>query len=293
LQVSLKVEAKGVTNYAEVADELVAEYKIESERAGQEISLIDQKNIRRRVYDALNVLRAMNVISKTKKEISWVGLPCEDSDDPAAAAAAAASAAAGATRRSAARGRAAPQTSRQAANAALMSATAVAAKAANGDDDDDEGGGGGGGGALLTSATQRARTARDEANKRITEKRAQHDELLAQQIWYRNLLSRNVRDADRLLAPDVERLTLPFIIINTRSHAVIELVFSCFEQRDFHCRGRRCQVSPGQTEYFFSVCTDGLCLQLSVACALQFSDPFEIHDDNYLLQAMHRRQVST
>lgn len=33
------------------------------------------KNIRRRVYDALNVLMAMNIIVKEKKEISWVGLP--------------------------------------------------------------------------------------------------------------------------------------------------------------------------------------------------------------------------
>lgn len=35
----------------------------------------DQKNIRRRVYDALNVLIAMNIISKEKKEIKWIGLP--------------------------------------------------------------------------------------------------------------------------------------------------------------------------------------------------------------------------
>lgn len=33
------------------------------------------KNIRRRVYDALNVLMAMNIITKEKKEIRWVGLP--------------------------------------------------------------------------------------------------------------------------------------------------------------------------------------------------------------------------
>ena len=29
----------------------------------------------RRVYDALNVLMAMNIISKEKKEIRWLGLP--------------------------------------------------------------------------------------------------------------------------------------------------------------------------------------------------------------------------
>ena len=33
------------------------------------------KNIRRRIYDALNVLTAMNIIEKEKKEIRWVGLP--------------------------------------------------------------------------------------------------------------------------------------------------------------------------------------------------------------------------
>jgi hypothetical protein len=35
----------------------------------------DEKNIRRRVYDALNVLMAMDIIIKDKKEIHWRGLP--------------------------------------------------------------------------------------------------------------------------------------------------------------------------------------------------------------------------
>ena len=37
--------------------------------------LFDEKNIRRRVYDALNVLMAMNIIIKDKKAIMWRGLP--------------------------------------------------------------------------------------------------------------------------------------------------------------------------------------------------------------------------
>ena len=37
--------------------------------------------MRRRVYDALNVLMAMDIISKEKKEIQWKGLPNTDSDD--------------------------------------------------------------------------------------------------------------------------------------------------------------------------------------------------------------------
>ena len=41
----------------------------------------DQKNIRRRVYDALNVLMAMNIISKDKKEIRWIGLPTNSAQE--------------------------------------------------------------------------------------------------------------------------------------------------------------------------------------------------------------------
>jgi hypothetical protein len=83
MRVCQKVKEKGTTSYNEVADELVLE---ESEDAGVQLNggLYDQKNIRRRVYDALNVLMAMNIISKEKKEIKWIGLPtssiqeCED-----------------------------------------------------------------------------------------------------------------------------------------------------------------------------------------------------------------------
>lgn len=39
------------------------------------IAAYDEKNIRRRVYDALNVLMAMDIIVKDKKDISWQGLP--------------------------------------------------------------------------------------------------------------------------------------------------------------------------------------------------------------------------
>jgi len=35
----------------------------------------DEKNIRRRVYDAFNVLIAIDVITKDKKEIRWTGFP--------------------------------------------------------------------------------------------------------------------------------------------------------------------------------------------------------------------------
>lgn len=41
----------------------------------------DHKNIRRRVYDALNVLMALKIIAKEKRDIRWLGLPGEPSVD--------------------------------------------------------------------------------------------------------------------------------------------------------------------------------------------------------------------
>jgi len=72
LRVCQKVEHKGRTTYGEVADELVSEILGET---GEDDQSFDEKNIRRRVYDALNVLLAMDMIRKDKKEISWIGLP--------------------------------------------------------------------------------------------------------------------------------------------------------------------------------------------------------------------------
>ena len=110
MRVCKKVQEKGTTSYNEVADELVAEF-IEQRRAeiaeaggDPDVELppprkkakagvgaakappgykstgmaqgYDEKNIRRRVYDALNVLMAMEIIEKNdKKEITWKGLP--------------------------------------------------------------------------------------------------------------------------------------------------------------------------------------------------------------------------
>ena len=45
------------------------------------LQLVDHKNIRRRVYDALNVLMAMNIIKKERKEITWIGLPTNSSQE--------------------------------------------------------------------------------------------------------------------------------------------------------------------------------------------------------------------
>jgi len=76
MKVCSKVEEKGRTTYNEVADELVKEVIAERKKEGDNVrGKFDEKNIRRRVYDALNVLMAMDIISKEKKEIRWKGLP--------------------------------------------------------------------------------------------------------------------------------------------------------------------------------------------------------------------------
>ncbi|EKX54369.1 hypothetical protein GUITHDRAFT_132115 [Guillardia theta CCMP2712] len=69
-RVCRSVEAKVSTTYNDVAEELVNEFK-ESNCADYG----DDKNIRRRAYDALNVLTAMGIISKDKRDIKWKGFP--------------------------------------------------------------------------------------------------------------------------------------------------------------------------------------------------------------------------
>ncbi|XP_047333537.1 transcription factor-like protein DPB isoform X2 [Impatiens glandulifera] len=75
MKVCEKVESKGRTTYNEVADELVTEFAEPGYSMASPDQQYDEKNIRRRVYDALNVLMAMDIISKDKKEIQWKGLP--------------------------------------------------------------------------------------------------------------------------------------------------------------------------------------------------------------------------
>lgn len=82
MKVCEKVQSKGRTTYNEVADELVAEFvNVDRNCASPDRQQYEEKNIRRRVYDALNVLMAMDIISKEKKEIQWKGLPCTSVED--------------------------------------------------------------------------------------------------------------------------------------------------------------------------------------------------------------------
>ncbi len=59
------MKRKGQTTYKEISDEIVAEIK------GKGIK--DEKNIRRRIYDALNVMKSINLFQKDKgtKKIMW------------------------------------------------------------------------------------------------------------------------------------------------------------------------------------------------------------------------------
>ncbi|PSR90934.1 Transcription factor-like protein [Actinidia chinensis var. chinensis] len=82
MKVCEKVESKGRTTYNEVADELVAEFADSSNNlTSLDQPQYEEKNIRRRVYDALNVLMAMDIVSKDKKEIQWKGLHQTSLDD--------------------------------------------------------------------------------------------------------------------------------------------------------------------------------------------------------------------
>uniref|UniRef100_A0A2K5E181 Transcription factor n=1 Tax=Aotus nancymaae TaxID=37293 RepID=A0A2K5E181_AOTNA len=73
MKVYEKVQRKGTISYNEVVDELVAEFSTADNHILPNESTYDQENIRRRVYDNLNMPMAMNIISK--KETRLIGLP--------------------------------------------------------------------------------------------------------------------------------------------------------------------------------------------------------------------------
>jgi len=199
MKVCEKVEQKVRTTYNEVADELVAEFghyqslptapcyahqmlrgselirDISPAVAATEmVSAVDQaydeKNIRRRVYDALNVLMAMDIITKEKKNIMWRGLPTNTEQE----------------------------------------------------------------GARLQMDLG--------SRKERIEKKTQHlQELVTQQISFKNLVRRNGPEVNQ----EGERIPLPFIVVNTRKETVIDcemaevvvLFFSiCWHQlHTLHC----------------------------------------------------------
>ncbi|XP_036401284.1 transcription factor Dp-1-like [Megalops cyprinoides] len=184
MKVCEKVQKKGVTTYNEVADELVAEFSnADTHMSPTDPHVYDQKNIRRRVYDALNVLMAMNIISKEKKEIRWIGLPTNSAQE-----------------------------------------------------------------------CQNMEVEKQRRLERIREKQSQLQELILQQIAFKNLVQRNrqVEQQTKRPPPPNSVIHLPFIIVNTSKKTVID-----------------CSISNDKFEYLFN-----------------FDNMFEIHDDIEVLKRM-------
>ncbi|XP_010543316.1 PREDICTED: transcription factor-like protein DPA [Tarenaya hassleriana] len=75
VMVCQKLEAKKITTYKEVADEIISDFATTQNDTLGSSEEFNEKNIRRRVYDALNVFMALDIIARDKKEIRWKGLP--------------------------------------------------------------------------------------------------------------------------------------------------------------------------------------------------------------------------
>ena len=189
MKVCEKVESKQKTTYNEVADELVAEFSNPDDPRFCADQAYDEKNIRRRVYDALNVLMAMDIIAKEKKEIMWRGLPS--------------------TVRS---------------NVARLHA--------------------------------RSWPRRAPPSKK---KNAHLQELVEQYNSYQALLKRNARRAEQVrretgAEPVIGGIQLPFILVQTKPHATVEV-----------------EISEDQQVVHFDF----------------NSTPFQIHDGNFVLASMN------
>uniref|UniRef100_A0A1D1YRG6 Transcription factor-like protein DPB n=1 Tax=Anthurium amnicola TaxID=1678845 RepID=A0A1D1YRG6_9ARAE len=182
MKVCEKVQSKGRTTYNEVADELVAEFADPgSSLASPDQQQYDEKNIRRRVYDALNVLMAMDIISKDKKEIQWKGLPRTSLND-----------------------------------------------------------------------IEELKAERVALRNRIEKKSAYLQELEEQYVGLQNLVERNEQLYNSGIAPS-GGVALPFILVQTRPHATVEV-----------------EISEDMQLVHFDF----------------NSTPFKLHDDTYVLKAM-------
>lgn len=191
LMVCKKVEEKGNTTYNEVADELVQKV-IEDRKKEDPGGKFDEKNIRRRVYDSINVLLAMDIIAKDKKQISWQGLPCSTQHD--------------------------------------------------------------------LQLLEREEQFRKE---QVQMKRRALQQILTQQICFHNLVTHNKEAesadvANRENHADVEKVPMPFAIVNSHKEAVIH-----------------CNMAPDLQDVMF-----------------EFDRPFEIHDDQAILRRMGMHKTS-
>ncbi|KAJ8754240.1 hypothetical protein K2173_002140 [Erythroxylum novogranatense] len=189
MKVCEKVESRGTTTYNEVADELVAEFADPNNSiSSPDQQQYDEKNIRRRVYDALNVLMALDIISKDKKEIQWKGLPRTSLSD-----------------------------------------------------------------------IEELKAERLGLRNRIEKKAAYLQELEEQFIGLQTLVQRN-EQLYKSVNPPTGGVSLPFILVQTRPHATVEV-----------------EISEDMQLVHFDF----------------NSTPFELHDDNYVLKAMKLCEAPT
>lgn len=72
------VNCSGGLNYQEVTKLLISNLK----QTGMAIPFKDEKNIRRRVYDALNIMIAAKLIAKEGKKVLPIGIVIEDPVEP-------------------------------------------------------------------------------------------------------------------------------------------------------------------------------------------------------------------
>ncbi|XP_012329732.1 transcription factor Dp family member 3 [Aotus nancymaae] len=181
-----KVQKKGTTSYKEVVGELLAEFKAANNHLSPFKLVCDLKNVKRRIYDILSVLMAVNIISREGKMIKWIGLI-----------------------------------------------------------------------GLSTNSAQDCQSLQVERGKRlerIKEKESQLQQLILQQIAFKNLVQRNryAEEQGSQQPPPSSVIHLPFVTVSTSKKGLVN-----------------CTISNGRFDYLF-----------------HFENSFEIHDYTEVLQWM-------
>ncbi|PON38557.1 DP transcription factor [Parasponia andersonii] len=169
-----------------VADEIISDFAGTDNQTPESLDHFDEKNIRRRVYDALNVLMALDIITRDKKEIQWKGLPSID-----------------------------------------------------------------------IKGQQELKALRVKLVNRIGKKAAYLNDLKEQIAGFQHLISRNKQLLDRGSSP-LEGFSLPFLLVQTSSHATVEI-----------------EISEDMQLVHFDF----------------NSTPFSLHDDAYILKLLRRHQL--
>lgn len=210
------------SSYTAVADELVRDAFDRLRNDGQPFSAAEvDKNIRRRVYDALNVLASMGFVARSGKDVEWkgiagfmrhVGLRIPNVEPDA--------------------------TGRATCECQSAGSSAGVSARQHGNVTDDNSG--------ITVHTcnlgpvDRCKLENERMRKRIAEKRARISELSSQEAYLEKIVTRNasrdstgvttgfdvlVSDDMEYVRPDPNRVDLPFVMISTKpgTHINVEM----------------------------------------------------------------------